>query len=91
MPPGLNPESLRPTRKIRQFNYELPRSKLRGYQNIAMRIYPKGVTPECFNRGSTVLLTTTLSHVEWVGGPVPVSPVVSPVEPPIEAFGNDGL
>jgi hypothetical protein len=31
-----------------------------------MRIYPKGVTPECFNRGST-MLTTTLSHVEWVG------------------------
>src|SRR6266540_1084403 len=24
-----------------------------GYQNIAMRIYPKGVTPECFNRGSS--------------------------------------
>ena len=35
-----------------------------------MRI-PKGVTPECFNRGST-MLTTTLSHVEWVGGPVRV-------------------
>jgi four helix bundle protein len=32
---------------------ELPRSKLTGYQNIAMRIYPKGVTPECFNRGSS--------------------------------------
>ena len=31
-----------------------------------MRINPKGVTPECFNRGST-MLTTTLSHVEWVG------------------------
>jgi hypothetical protein len=27
-------------------------SKL-GYQNIAMRIYPKGVTPECFNRGAS--------------------------------------
>jgi hypothetical protein len=61
-----------------------------------MRIYLKDVTPECFNRGSTVL-TTILSHVEWVGGPV--SPgfhfdklsVESPVEPPIEAFGNDGL
>ena len=26
-----------------------------------------------------------------IGGPVPVSPVVSAVEPPIEAFGNDGL
>ncbi len=23
------------------------------YQNMAMRIYPKGVTPECFNLGST--------------------------------------
>jgi hypothetical protein len=39
----------------------ISRSKLTGYQNIAMRIYPKGVTPECFNRGSTVLATTTLS------------------------------
>ena len=29
-----------------------------------MRTYPKGVTPECFNRGST-MLTTTLSRVEW--------------------------
>ena len=64
---------------------ELPRSKLTGCQNIAMRIDPKGVTPECFNRGSTVL-TTTLSHVEWVGGPVSISPGF-----PIEAFGNDGL
>jgi hypothetical protein len=26
-----------------------------------------------------------------IGGLVPVSPVVSPVEPPIRAFGNDGL
>jgi hypothetical protein len=26
-------------------------AKLTGYQNIAMRIYPNGVTPECFNRG----------------------------------------
>ena len=63
-----------------------------------MRICPKGVTRESFKRGST-LLTTTLSHVEWVGGPVPILPgfhfdklsVASPVEPPIEAFGNDGL
>ena len=60
---------------------ELPLSKLTGYQDIATRIPP----PECFNRGST-MLTTTLSHVEWVGGPVPVSPGF-----PIEAFGNDGL
>ena len=32
---------------------ELHRSKLTGYQNLAMRIYPKGVTPECFNRGAS--------------------------------------
>ena len=32
---------------------ELPRSKLTGYQNPAMRIWPKGVTPECLNRGSS--------------------------------------
>ena len=59
----------------------------------------KVVTPECLNRGSTVLLTTTLSHVEWVGGPVRVAPgfhfdklsVASPVEPPLKACGNDGL
>ena len=69
---------------------ELPRSKLTGYQKIAMRIYPKGVTPKCFNRGSTVLLTMTLSHVEWVGGPVPNPSVVSSVEPPLKACGNDG-
>ena len=36
------------------------------------RIYPKVVAPECFYRGST-MLTTTLSHVEWVGGPVRTS------------------
>jgi hypothetical protein len=32
---------------------ELPRSKLTGYLNTAMRIYPTGVTPECFNRGAS--------------------------------------
>ena len=32
--------------------------------------YPKAVTPERFNRGST-MLTTTLSQVEWAG-PVPI-------------------
>jgi hypothetical protein len=37
-----------------QFKIELPRSKLTGYKNIAMRIYPKGVTPKCFNRGSSL-------------------------------------
>ena len=52
---------------------EQPRSKLMRYQNIAMGIYPKGVTPECLNRGST-MLTTTLSQVEWSGVRVPVSP-----------------
>jgi hypothetical protein len=31
---------------------------------IAMRIFTKGVTLECFYRGSTMLLTTTLSHVK---------------------------
>jgi hypothetical protein len=51
---GVYPEPSRRTRSI-------------GYQNMAMRIYLKGVTPECFCRGST-LLTTTLSHVKWVGG-----------------------
>jgi len=37
-----------------------------------IRLHPRRcqvVTPECFNRGSTVL-TTTLSNVEWSGGPV---------------------
>jgi hypothetical protein len=40
---------------------ELPRSKLAGYryQNIAMRIYPTGVTPECFNLGSS-------SSLAWI-------------------------
>jgi hypothetical protein len=45
------------------------------------------------------LLTTTLSNVEWVEGPVRTSPgfhfdklsVASPVEPPLKACGNDGL
>ena len=27
--------------------------QLPAYQNRAMRIYPKDVTPECFNRGSS--------------------------------------
>jgi hypothetical protein len=51
-----------------------------------MRIYPKGVTPECFYRGST-MLTTTLSEVEWVVGPVPNIPPGFP----LKACGNDGL
>jgi hypothetical protein len=63
-----------------------------------MLISPKVVTPECFYRGST-MLTTTLSQVEWVGGPARVSPgfppfetlrAVSIVERP-KACGNDGL
>ncbi len=45
---------------------------------------PEVVTPECFYRGSTVL-TTTMSHVEWVGGPFRVSPGF-----PLKACGNDG-
>ena len=44
--------------------------------------FPKGVTPECFYRGSA-MLTTTLSQV---GGPVPDSPGF-----PLKACGNDGL
>jgi hypothetical protein len=32
---------------------EPPTQQATGYQNMAMRIYPKGVTPECFNRGSS--------------------------------------
>jgi hypothetical protein len=64
-----------------------------------MRFVLESVTPESIYRGSTVLLTTTLSHVEWVGGPVPVSPGFPTVREPhrpegnrgIEAFGNDGL
>ncbi len=38
-------------KKSRICKIELPRSKLTGYQKIAMRIYSKSVTPECFNRG----------------------------------------
>ena len=48
--------------------------------------YTKDVTPECFFRGSTTL-TTTLCHVEWVGGPGRISPVVSTVELPLKASG----
>jgi hypothetical protein len=40
-----------------------------GYQNYAMRIIFKASSPNVFYRGST-MLTTTLSQVEWVGGPV---------------------
>ena len=49
-----------------------------------MTIFPNLVTPECFNRGSA-MLTTTLSQVEWVGGPDPDSPGF-----PLKACGNDG-
>jgi hypothetical protein len=38
---------------------ELPRSKLTRYQNIERRIYPKGVTPKCFDRGSS-------SSLAWI-------------------------
>src|SRR3989338_3633039 len=44
-----------------------------GVSELGDEICLKGVTPECFYRGSTVL-TTTLSHVEWVWGPVPNQP-----------------
>ena len=66
---------------------------------IAEKFYENlPVTPERFYRGSTVL-TTTLSHVEWVGGPVRVSSGFPTVREPhrpegnrgIEAFGNDKL
>src|SRR5262245_61569724 len=58
----------------------------------------QGVTPERFNRGST-MLTTTLSQVEWVGGPVRISPGFPLFEPlravsivkRLKACGNDGL
>ena len=55
-----------------------------GNQNSAMR-FVIVVHPESFYRGSTVL-TTTLSHVEWVGGPFEVSPGF-----PLKTCGNDGL
>ena len=65
---------------------ELPQQAHAGIRkHLLLRTDPQGVTPECFNRGST-MLTTTLSEVEWVGGPVPVSPGF-----PIDAFGNDKL
>ena len=56
-----------------------------GVSERGDEIYLKGVTPDCFYRGSTVL-TTTLSRVEWVGGPVAVPPGF-----PLKACGNDGL
>jgi hypothetical protein len=70
-----------------------------GVSELGEEICLKAVIPECFYRGSTVLLTTTLSHVEWVGGPVPNPPGFPTVREPhrpegnrgIEACGNDGL
>jgi hypothetical protein len=41
-----------------------------GHQETWMKIYPKGVTPECFYRGST-LLTTTLSRLSKGRGSSP--------------------
>ena len=61
-------------RKLDRGVNELPRGNLTGYQNLAMRIYPKRYQPPDV----------------FIGGPVPVLPVASPAEPPIEAFGNDG-
>ena len=61
-----------------------------------MRIDPKGVTPECFNRGSTVL-TTTLRTSNGSGAQFRALPGFPTVREPhrpegnrgIEAFGND--
>ncbi len=49
--------------------------------------FPQVVTPECFNRGST-MITTTLSQAEWVGGPVRNSPgfPLQPEADPSEAL-----
>jgi hypothetical protein len=69
---------------VKSVKYWISPHQAYGYKNF-MGNYPKVVTPECFYRGST-LLTTTLSHVEWVGGPVIASSGF-----PIQAFGNDGL
>jgi hypothetical protein len=55
-----------------------------------MRFFFYASPPKVFILGST-MLTTTLSDIEWVGGPGSDSPVVSPVEPPLKACGNDGL
>jgi len=41
----LNPETI-----------ELPRIKLTGYQNVSDENLSKGVTPECFNGGSSSAL-----------------------------------
>src|SRR5438309_308605 len=75
----------------------LPQQVDGASKNIFMRIYPRVVTPERFYRGSTVQLTTTLSHVEWVEGSghnfVWIPTVREPHRPEgnrgIEAFGND--
>ena len=53
--------------------------------STTLMISPHVVTPECVYRGST-MLTATLSQVEWVGGPLRVSPGF-----PLKAYGNDGL
>src|SRR5262245_7534654 len=44
-----------------------------GLSKESFRICPNNVTPQCLYRGST-MLTTTLSQVEWVGGPVRIFP-----------------
>ncbi len=53
-----------------------------GYQNMGMRIDPKGVTPECVNRGSS-------SGLAWI--PTVREPHRPEGNRGIEAFGNDGL
>ncbi len=63
--------------------------------------FPQVVTPECFSRGST-MLATTLSHVEWIGGPVMVDPMswfsnssnnfrATPPKSPLPLFSKEGL
>jgi hypothetical protein len=41
---------------------DYPGSKRTGYQNRAIRICPKGVTPECFDRGSSSGLANSSLH-----------------------------
>ena len=56
-----------------------------GHHKLIMMIFSKLSPPNVLIVVST-MLTTTLSHVEWVGGPVRISPGF-----PLKAYGNDGL
>jgi hypothetical protein len=65
---------------------ERSRGKLRVIERpLYIWHFLKTVTPEFLYRGST-MLTTTLSHVEWVGGPDPDFPGF-----PLKTCWNDGL